>query len=799
MRHLRLASVAIALLSGSIIMFELALIRIFSFILWHHFAFMVISVALLGFGVSGVVLYLWPRLGEPTHQRASLYSGLFALTGPACVIAMVHVPLDFTELVEDSRQLIYLLVDYAILVVPFTFAGLGVAVLLKGYAAEVGRVYGCDLLGAALGCFAVVAGTSWLGMEGMVSMAAAAAAAAAALLSLPTRGGGPKRATWGWGIVGLLATMLALPASDLWRVPAGKGKSLEKALRTSTYPDSHHTFSHWNALFRTDVVENSFHTSWTVNPAAPLPPPRQHQIVIDGDASTPLVHLEAPTAASLSFLDYTISSLGPQVFRPEKVLVIGSGGGVDVQTALYHGARQVDAVEINADIARLVTTRYGPWLGHLFEREEVTLHIAEGRSFVRHTTDAFDLIQLSLVDTWAASAAGALSLVESYLYTVEAFEDYLTHLSEDGVLTVSRWLRAPPRETLRLVTVATAALERLGVERPEDHIVVCTLGGNVGNVLVKRTPFVAGELAAVRRVASARGFDVAYAPDTEGDDTFFSSYLRSQRQADFLAAYPFDVRPVVDDRPFFFQFSRWRDALSQLSGERAPILTGKLILIAVLLQGLVFSLALLVAPMVLVRRASHGPSGVALRAVAYFVVIGIAFMLFEITLMQRFTLYLGHPVYGVALVLAVLLLGAGAGSLTSSRTAPLGRAPERAFLLIVALGVVYALALPWVFAASLGAPLIARCVIGVVLTFPMGFALGVPFPAAMTRLEGAAGARLVAWGWAANACGSVLGPLLAMMLAIDLGYLQVTLVAAALYGVAYLTFGKSLWLGKPAP
>ncbi len=792
MRPLSRASLAIGLLSGSILMFELALIRIFSFILWHHFAFMVISVALLGFGVSGVALYLMPRLAAPTHSRAGFFAGLFALTGPASVLALVHVPLDFAALANDPWQLAWVLADYAILVVPFTFAGLGVAVLLQGYAAQAGRVYGCDLLGAALGCLAVVAGTGRFGTEGLVLAAAAAAAFAAALLA-------DRPAVWGWLALGLVAVVLALPATRLWPVRPGEGKGLDSALEDPAYPQARIAFSHWSALFRTDVVEDGGYTSWTLNPAAPLPPPPQHQIVIDGDAATPMVNLEHPTPASLSFLDYTISSLGPQALAPEKVLVIGSGGGVDVLTALHHGARQVYAVEINGDVARLVTGRYASWLGGLFDREEVTLHVAEGRSFVRHTEETFDLIQLSLVDTWAASAAGALSLAESYLYTVEAFEDYLRHLREGGVLTVSRWRRRPPRETLRLVTVAAAALERLGVERPERHVVVCTLSGDIGNVLVRRTPFGAAELAAIRRVAGERGFEVVYAPDMETDDSFFAVFLREEDRATFLAAYPYDVAPPVDDRPFFFQFGRWRDLTDWLSGgggDRSAEVSGKFILAAVLLQALVLSLVLLVLPVALVKRSERGPPGVAARTVAYFVLIGVAFMLFEITLMQRFTLYLGHPIYGVALVLAVLLLGAGVGSLLSTRTAPAGRPPEAVFLTIVASAAVYALALPPIFGATLGLPLPARCLLGIVLVFPVGVLLGAPFPSAMARLDQAADARLVGWAWAANACGSVLGPLLAMMLAIDLGYMQVMLGAAALYGVAYLAFGKALWLGE---
>lgn len=774
------ALAAIAVLAGAIMVFELALTRIFSFTIWHHFAFMVLSVALLGFAAAGVALQFRPATGATARRRAAWAALLFALTALVAVRVVVELPFDAKEIARQPQQLGWLLAHYACLIVPFAAAGFAVVSLLGAYPARVAWLYASDLAGAGAGCLLLVGVMAWLGATGAVVLAAALAAASAWLLRCDE----PRQIGW---LVVALALAAAIPWSDrLLPIHPGAGKSLQVWLDPLRFPDARLVATHWDALWRVDVVEDTGVVRWTQHPSHRAPQPAQTQIVIDGDAATPIVTASADT--DLAFLDHTLSSLALQAMHPRHVLVIGAGGGLDVQAALRNGATRIDAVEINPTIARLMTDTYAERSGRVLLRPEVHLHVAEGRSFVRRSDAQFDLIQLSLIDTWAAAGAGAYSLSESYLYTVEAFADYLDHLEHDGVVTVTRWLQEQPRETLKVCTVAAAALRRRGVQDPGEHIVVAA-SGNLANVMIKRSPFTAADLESLARVAGERQFGFLYAPGIQGQNDFVDFFTGDA--AAFVAGYPFDLTPPVDDSPFFFQFGRWRDALpwSAAWQERPSILSARLVLLAVLLQALSFAVVALLLPLRARHTTAPGPPSVAAAGFAYFFSIGVAFMLLEVALMQRFTLFLGHPIYALTLVLAVLLLAAGAGSRLAAHPR-VQAAPSWTFTLIVSLILLYAAFLPWVQHVGLGWPEGLRLLVAVGLLTPLGIALGVPFPLALARSIGRHGEG-AGWAWAANGCGSVVGPILAVMLAIDFGFTTVLATAALGYATAGALFQKN--------
>jgi spermidine synthase len=781
------ALVAIGLLAGAIMLFELVLTRIFSFTIWHHFSFMVISVALMGFAVSGVVLQLHPTLGVPAPQRAAWYAVLFAITAVLAVALVTRIAFNPTRIAQEPVQILGLVAYYIALVVPFTFAGLAIVCLLSGYPRAVNRLYASDLTGAGAGCLLIVSLMAHVGAEGTLMLVGAIASAAAWLLRRRTQAGRTQLA-----IPWLAVTVLfgaAMPwATHLLSIRPGPGKGLTDWLDPKVFPHARLAFTQWNALSRVDVVEGAGNVSWTSNRRAPVGSPPQTQIVIDGDAATPIVQSNGDLQ-SLAFLDYTLSSTVLQAFRPAQVLVIGAGGGVDVLTALHHGAAHVDAVEINPINVDLVTRRYADWDGHLFERPEVALHLGEGRNFVRRQNSRYDMIQLSLIDTWAATAAGAYSLAEGYLYTVEAFQDYIDHLSDNGVLTVTRWRWSQPRETLKLCTVAVEAMRRLGVDHPETHIVITSLP-ELANVMIKRSAFTAADLDSLSKVADRRGFGFLYAPGIRGTNEFVR-LLNAPDPSGFISTYPFDIRPATDNSPFFFQFGRWRD-LSLAGWRESPLaLSGRLVLLATLTQAFLLSLVLLVAP--IVRRARNTlaiPRAAAGGTLAYFFAIGLGFMLLEISLMQRFTLFLGHPVYAIAFVLAVLLIAAGAGSMCAPRLVGSRRRPWLVFIGIVGIVLLYAAYMPAIFRAALGFSLASRLGVGALLLLPLGFGLGIPFPAAAASLSQRTSAPLLGWAWAANGCASVLGPILAVLLAMEFGFSVVMFLAAVIYAGAFVAFGS---------
>src|SRR5262249_18419872 len=367
--------------------------------------------------------------------------------------------------------------------------------------------------------------------------------------------------------------------------------------------------------------------------------------------------------------------------------------------------------------------------------------------------ERYGAIQISLVDTWAASAAGAYSLAEAYLYTVEAFEDYLDSLRPEGFVTVTRWNAQPPRETLRVCTVAAEALARRGAVRPRDHVVVIAQG-SLGNVLVKASPFTSDDVAALETTAAALGFDIVYAPGRALPPSPFRAFLEADDARAFLDAYPYDVRPTTDDSPFFFQFGRWKDASPFAADWRThPIeLSGRLLLVTVFVQAAVLALGLLVLPWA-ARRPPGASTPPVARTLLYFFAIGLAFMFVEIALMQRLTLLLGHPVYAIALVLAVLLVSAGLGSLSARALCAAPRRPWPVFLGIVALALLIALNLPSLLEHTLGFSLGLRLLVGAAVIAPLGFLLGIPFPAGLARLPARGHAPVIAWARAPDGCG----------------------------------------------
>lgn len=777
-----------ALIAASVSLFQIAIMRVFSFTIWHHFSFMVISVALLGFAASGVLLQRLSRLSSHPIRNAAWATLGFSVTALAATRLVGRIPFDPTRIAEGPEQLVSLSLYYPILFVPFACAGLAIVLLLRGFTASVGRVYAADLTGAGVGSLATISMLDRLGAEGLILGAAATAAIAAALLARTDGAGSPlqQRAA----LLAAIALLLSLPiAPRLLPIAPGPGKALHGFLDQDRFPEARLAHTEWNALSRIDVVENSGTVRWTDNPHRPVHLPPQIQILIDGDAATPIV--SATAAEDLSFLDSMLPSAALQSFRPGRVLVIGAGGGVDVLGALRHGAERVDALEINPAIVRLVQGPYAAWSGHLYDDERVELHTVEGRSYVRRRDQQYDLIQLSLVDTWAASASGAYSLSESYLYTTEAFVDYLRRLDDSGALTITRWLWSPPRETLKLCATAVAALEQLGVNDPARHIVVLALG-RIGSVIVKRSPFTDGDLDSILRVAQEHGFTFLYAPEALGTNEFSEMLGADDRDA-WFRTYRFDVKPATDDRPFFFQFGRWRDLAAFRDGwsESLLVLSGRLVLLTTLVQALVLSGLLLVLPTA--RARAETPVRGRAWVLLYFAAIGASFMLVEISMMQRFTLFLGHPVYAIAGVLAVLLVAAGFGStLTSSRLA--ARIPSALpFGAIAVLCLAYGLLLPLIFDALLGLPLAGRIVITIALLLPLGILLGMPFPLAVASLHARGAGSALGWAWAANGCASVIGPLLAVMVAMDFGFDAVLAIAAAGYIAAWATLDR--WSG----
>jgi hypothetical protein len=444
--------------------------------------------------------------------------------------------------------------------------------------------------------------------------------------------------------------------------------------------------------------------------------------------------------------------------------------------------------------------------GGLYRRPGVRVFVEDGRSFARRSREKYKLIQATLVDTWAATAAGAFALSENLLYTTEAFEDYLRRLDDDGVIAFSRWGFSPPRESLRIVSLAIAALQRQGAAEPWRHVVVAQDGGPgtqmtlMDTVLISRSPFSAADLARISELAAGQT-RVLYRPGDSPESSEFARLLLAPDRESFYRHYPIDVRPVSDDRPFFFYNAQLRDAAAYLRLARARDIDVKINEALPLLARLVaISLAavaviLLLPPLVLRLRGGGRPGLFPL----YFAAIGLGFILIEVALIQKLILFLGHPTYALTVVVFTLLVSSGLGSAWSERAAAAGDRRRAAILVATAaLAVVIAALAAPVRDACILWPLPARAMAAAALVAPLGFLMGVAFPRGLKRLEAAA-PGWVRWAWALNAAASVLGSVLAIALALTVGLTATLHTGAALYLCAALTLLARRRQAAPTP
>ncbi len=791
-------TVGLFLLSAASLGFEVILTRIFSVAQFYHFAFMVVSLALLGFGASGTFLSVFPRVTKFGTSRVLRHlAWAFALTVVGSYALTLHLPFDSFRIARDWRQVGVLLLHYVALATPFFCSGTAVALLLAARPQEVGRTYAANLTGSASGCVLAVAVPSLVGGEGVVLLCAALALAAAfafedsdrvsveARSRLMARG---LRVIHVCVICVLLLGALRTPA--FLHVRLSPYKDLSYLLQ---YPDAQQIFQAWNGFSRVDVVRSEGIRGLPGSGfRCPAQPPSQLGLTVDGDDLNYITHVD-PGFRDLPFTDCLLTAL-PYRLRPgARALVLEPRGGLDVLTALAQGAGAVTVVEPNPLIVRAVRQE-GEWAGDIYENPRVEVVVEQGRTYARRTPDEYQVVTLSLNAPQRTVTSGAYSLNEDYRYTVEAFSDYLGRLGQDGLLVVTRWLQVPPSESIRAFALAVEAVERAGGD-PHTNIVALRSYRQM-LILVRRGGFATEELTTVREFAEPRAFDLVYLPGIRSHEINRYNVLPEpkyhQACVELLEAedrdawygdYAFDVDPPTDDRPFFGHFFRWaqtRDVLALAGHTWQPFGgAGYLVLLILLMLAVVAAGGLIVLPVATLRQR-EGPLGATL---AYFALLGMGYLCVEIPLMQRFILFLGHPAYAMAVVLFAILLFSGVGSAVSHR---LPLRPVLALLPVLVGG--YTLGLPRLFEVTLAVPLWARLVVAVAMLAPPGFLMGIPLPKGMGLLEKRS-PGLIPWAWGVNGAVSVVASVLAALLGLSWGFSGVLLLGAACYAAATITAG----------
>ena len=811
---------AVAAISAAALLLESTLTRLLAVAQFYHFAFLVVSLALLGFGASGTLLSLLPRLRRLPPQRLLALSGAGFAASTAVAYAVVNfVPFDSYSIAWDRRQLLTFALYYLALVTPFICAGLGIGGALAAPTGRSHLVYAANLLGSGAGVILGLAALALAGVPGAVLASMVMALAPAAMYRPRAADDAPQprgsvippreRDVSLWGIRAArlaasagLAALVVLSALNLaGRMPLGMSISPYKGLaHARRYPGATSIFGRWSTISRVDVIAGAgTHLLPGLSYAYPGLPPPQLGLSVDADSVEPITLASSATFEAAAYLPEAVAF---QLRPGARALVLEPGGGLGLLQALVGGARAVTAVA-GDPLVRLAVQRSAASVDP-YSDPRVQVVFAPDRAFLRGGSNRYAIVFLPLTDAYRPVSSGAYSLSESYLLTAEAFEDALARLEPDGLLVATRWLQTPPSEDLRLVATVAEALRRRGIRDPAQALVAFR-GIQTITVLALPMGWTSGELEQVRRFAASRRYDLTWAPDIRPGEVnrynrmptaeLFEALRAMLGAADpkaFYSAYPFDVAPATDDRPFFFHFFRWAqtpEVIATLGRTWQPFGgSGYLVLVALLILVMSMSVALILAPLAARGRVlGAAPAVVKIRAFAYFGLLGMAFLFVEIPLIQRWILPLGYPTYAFAAVVLVLLVLSGVGSALAGSCHRLGRSAPGILALLVAAS---AAGGQLIVHQALGWPLSGRLVLAAISLAPLGLMMGMPFPVGLAWLEAEA-PGLIPWAWAVNGCASVIASVLAAMLALSYGFSAVLCAGAAAYLGAWVVLGGS--------
>jgi spermidine synthase len=753
----------VALTTLATLLLELSLTRIFSVVFYYHFAFLAISIALFGLGVGGVFSYIVAGWKAPLFRKLGYLS--------MCNSLLVMAALGVVVAQKAQTAAWGLALVYFPTALPFFVAGAIVSLAISETVERIDRVYFFDLLGAAAGCLLLVPFLNYFGGTNTVILVAVLFATAGAIWH-SMAGSVKLRAVSVALALGLFGLVFYNGTNGLLTIRYAKGQMLK-----------HEEFVQWNSFSRIAVRDDS--------------------IFIDADASTGIAsfdfaHLTAHERHDLLEQGPAL----PYALRPgARTLIIGPGGGWDIARALASGSRDITGVEINPIIANTVMRdRFVAQSRGIYLRPEVRIFVEDGRSFVRRSHEKYQVVQATLVDTWASTAAGAFALSENNLYTTDAFRDYLAHLTDDGMAAFTRWGFDPPRESLRLVSLAMEALPQLGESELWRHVIVGREGfvagwGAKDTVLISRKPFSAADVERARAALAAANMQPVYLPDARIPNQF-TDLLRSSDPAAYQRNYQYDISPVGDNQPFFFYTVQPRDILSFLAHASRKSADYKIngavpVLYTLMAISLLATAIILALPPVILRTRLPRHKGV-LWFLLYFLCIGAGYILIEVALIQKFVLFLGHPTYALTVVIFSMLVSSGLGSYFSRRI--VGQDPRRLFRALALIAVLVALLAAVVtplLAAGVGLPLPLKFLITGALIAPAGFFMGMPFPTGLKRLE-EWHKPSVRWAWSLNAAASVLGSAGALLCAIYLGLVQTLLAGGLLYLAALAVFAAAV-------
>jgi hypothetical protein len=772
------------------LVFEITLTRILSVVTWYYLAFFAVAMAMLGMTAGAIRVYLQPNRfrQDRVHEESALASLYFALSVPAAMLALCLIPLEFSP---NTAYICGVIVCTVMCALPFFFSGMAVSILLTKHWAPVGRLYASDLLGASLGCLFVLAALGWMDAISLVLVAGAVGGVAGwCLLQNSTD---PKARKWRIRALVLSGALLLVGFFN-----TSQSYGLRPLLvKGRIEPSSMHLCDEWNSYSRITVSKEflGYPQLWSQSPVFhPKGPVHQYAMAIDGSAGTFLRQFHE--MADIDHLRYDITSMAHYIRPTGKACVIGVGGARDIQCALLFGHDDVLGVEINPIFVNLLKWRFRTFAG--VDRPDVRLVVDEARGYLSRSTEQFDVLQMSLIDTWAATGAGAYSLSENGLYTIEAWKVFLSRLSDNGVFTVSRWHNVSELgETGRVISLAVATLFEMGIKNPRDHIALVS-SRNISTLIISKSPLQEADIAKLTEICTTLDFKPTILPGKTTDHKVLEMILSAPSVAEMnnrLVDLPLNYEAPTDENPYFFNMLRLKSAIPMIGGKSTSwinmmtsmtgldenrteqgVLAGNLkasisLIELIGLLAVLTVLTIIVPLLVASRHRRRTPSERRLLWTGglYFSLIGIGFMLLEMSLMQRLSLYLSHPVYALGILLFSIIAATGVGSYLSEFL-PLTKKPW-IYIYPIAMCVIILVVqfmLRGVIAATITWDQSFKIVISVLVIAPIGLVLGFFFPTGM-KLFKRASEHDMPWFWAMNGIFGVLSSAIAVFISIFLG------------------------------
>jgi hypothetical protein len=814
-RNTFLLMMSVFLISACILALELLLMRSLAITSFHHFSYLVISIALLGFGASGICLFLFYRVFQKRFWRiASWGTCLFSLSSVLCFQSALSLPLDIQYVLFNGKQALLLFLYPLFCLIPFFLGALVIGLAIIKHNSIVHYLYSVNLFGSGFGSCLIIFLMFLFPLEYLFYCVAILAILAAVLLAW-AQSSERKSFTDSNSIIssGIYKPFLPALISFLlilisyWFIPLklfpDTCKDLSLMQNLERQNDAFHVISRFSPRAELDVFDSPvLHNTLFVSLAAKYPPPKQMALLSDGNILSTLFIIKAPEDARI--LTFTPTELAYRLIHPKSVLLLGETGGADVWLARLHGAQKITIVQSNPQVFDLIVNSLQTSLGHVFEGKDIRLVASEPRIFLENTRDRFDLIKIVSMESPAAGVSGRQSLHENYLMTIEGIAQALLRLQPHGILTVTRGLQSPPRDNVKILSTFIGSLENIGIVSPSDHIIqirhylaACTL--------VSSSPFSDEQLKELRAFCEELYMDIVWAPDVRPEELnrfdvrggppgeTFCYYHYAARQLfqgekdRFYRSWAYNVKPATDDKPYFYDFFKWRSLpeFVKAYGNRwfQRLELGYVVLIISLLESLVIAGLLIILPLFLGKNKAEGKIKKPVFLV-YFALLGISYIMIEMVMIQKFIFFLGDPIYSAILVLTGFLIFSGWGSLSARKSdAPLEKTILKNIAVILIVGVLFVLFLDPVLKISIHLPLGIRIILSLLLMMPLAFHMGRPFPLGISLLNESLPGN-IPMAWAINGFFSVIAATLAIILSMSFGFMKVILLALFCYMLA---------------